>query len=365
MSPPPAQTPDRFFASLQHLLVEGEFVASYKYALLLSLTRWAIEHPDYDESNPLDVRELAAHFLEIYWPQAQPFVDLGAVEEGAVDTDAYHQGHPAVLIQDRGRQQPRVIRLIIAAQARHGSILGRVPTAERSSLLDEVRRTITDMPLWKLQVTGRNTTHEFLYQRGKNTRKSEICLFPGVVARLARFAPLIDELVRSAWLRFVMRCNTRLLDTPAATLEDFLFPRDRKSLQVWRPLLVDAQDNQCFYCERELTELSVVDHFLPWSRYPRDLGHNFVLTDPRCNTAKAAHLASARLLEAWCRRNEDHGQELAEGFDSRGLPHDLDITRRVAGTLYAGVEELAVPVWDGGQRLVDLAPEWRQVLGVA
>jgi len=35
----------------------------------------------------------------------------------------------------------------------------------------------------------------------------------------------------------------------------------------------------------------VVDHFVPWARYPLDLGHNFVLADEEASL-EAAHTLS-------------------------------------------------------------------------
>lgn len=41
---------------------------------------------------------------------------------------------------------------------------------------------------------------------------------------------------------------------------------------------VKVQAGRCFYCRRPMGDGLAVDHFIPWPRYPRDLGHNFVLT---------------------------------------------------------------------------------------
>ncbi len=46
-----------------------------------------------------------------------------------------------------------------------------------------------------------------------------------------------------------------------------------------------------------------VDHFVPWARYPVDLGHNFVLAHSTCNSSKSDHVASAEYLEKWVDRN--------------------------------------------------------------
>jgi len=42
------------------------------------------------------------------------------------------------------------------------------------------------------------------------------------------------------------------------------------------PALADAQHGQCLYCLRRVSA-GHIDHFVPWSRYPRDLAHNLVL----------------------------------------------------------------------------------------
>ncbi len=40
---------------------------------------------------------------------------------------------------------------------------------------------------------------------------------------------------------------------------------------------MEIQEGRCFYCERRLGGAPHVDHLVPWSRYPVDLGHNFVV----------------------------------------------------------------------------------------
>ena len=110
MSSLPAQA--RFFTNLQHLLTEGEFVSTYKYALLIALARWAVENPDHDERVPLAVGDLAEHFLALYWPQARPCAANEAARAVAEPRPAYgsvpDEGWRAVLDQDRGWQRPRV-----------------------------------------------------------------------------------------------------------------------------------------------------------------------------------------------------------------------------------------------------------------
>ena len=35
-----------------------------------------------------------------------------------------------------------------------------------------------------------------------------------------------------------------------------------------------------------------MDHFIPWWRYPADLGHNFALAHAECSRKKSDHLAA-------------------------------------------------------------------------
>lgn len=50
---------------------------------------------------------------------------------------------------------------------------------------------------------------------------------------------------------------------------------------------MDVQHGTCLYCQKPLPKQVQVDHFIPWSRYPADLGHNFVLAHNNCNNAKS------------------------------------------------------------------------------
>lgn len=62
-----------------------------------------------------------------------------------------------------------------------------------------------------------------------------------------------------------------------------------------RPVLMDLQRGQCFYCgETASREGDHVDHFIPWAKYPINLGHNFVLADQRCGLKNCAAQADQR-----------------------------------------------------------------------
>jgi hypothetical protein len=67
-----------------------------------------------------------------------------------------------------------------------------------------------------------------------------------------------------------------------------------------------------------------VDHFVPWRRYPFDLGHNFVLAHPTCNGRKGDRLAAVDHLRRWDERNRNRLYELPKRFTDSALVHAPD-----------------------------------------
>lgn len=349
-----------FLRQLQLLLTEGSFVSTYKFALLLSLVRWALEHPDHDHTVPVHARELAPYVVEIYWHHVEPFSGSTSPEaEGSGTTGAMH------LLQERGGQPLAILAKVGSARRKLGGQLSHELQAAHDAgreLLGRVTEVLVQMPLWKLQaLPGADRSDGFLYRRVPRS-PSRFFFQPGVVRCLVSFASLIEDHVRAAWVRFVLRCNSGLLGV-ATELESFLFPRARRSLDRWREPLIEVTRRVCFYCNGGIRAGSeVVDHFLPWSRYPRDLGHNFVLAHAPCNGAKKDHLAAEFHLEKWCNRNKEHGASLRRAFDDLRLPHDEVVTQRVAGSLYSGAAEVGQRVWLEGRRLVALSAKWAPML---
>ena len=64
-----------FLTRVQKVLDEGQFVATYKFALLIALIDIAIERGD-DSGAPLDVKIdwLAEKFIELYWNHSRPLI---------------------------------------------------------------------------------------------------------------------------------------------------------------------------------------------------------------------------------------------------------------------------------------------------
>ena len=105
-----------------------------------------------------------------------------------------------------------------------------------------------------------------------------------------------------------------------------------------------------------------VDHFIPWSRYAVDLGHNFVLAHDKCNLAKADHIAAARHLDVWVERNDRCSAELASAFQDRGVQHDLPTTLRIADWTYSQIAMANGLTWEKGRTMVPLSGEWEREL---
>lgn len=182
--------------------------------------------------------------------------------------------------------------------------------------------------LRKLQRIG-NEIDEFLYRQSEFSGRS-IRLLPGVPAAFKSLHGLVVDVVRGAWVRRISRIaqNRPLLEN--ADLESFLFGTARSALADFAPILRDHQSGRCLYCEREVRGAGAVDHFIAWSRYPVDLGHNLVLAHTDCNGRKRDFLAYPGHLERWARSHLERADDLTARFDAARLPHDVPRTRAVA-----------------------------------
>ncbi len=71
MSRPTSEQEVEFLVNLQRLLTEGQFVATYKYALLMALADIAVEEGT-DAGAPLAIstRAIAEKFILYYWRQS-------------------------------------------------------------------------------------------------------------------------------------------------------------------------------------------------------------------------------------------------------------------------------------------------------
>lgn len=341
-------TPDyqiQFLVNLQRLLSEGSFVSTYKYALLMALADVAIERGQ-DDDQPLTIPTewIAEKFIEYYWRQSAPFVER--------DGDA----NLGILRQNTGKQAG-IIRVLHESRARYEGSLTKVRlrAAEWRRLLTQVDGFVRIMPLWKLQTVGRQQL-DFLYANAGTGRT--ITLKPGVVYCLRKHYPMVADLVKGAWARYVRRFNLEQLGEQV-DLGEFLFGSERADLSIVAPVLRDFQRGECFYCQRPLTgEQLHVDHFIPWSRYPVDLGHNFVLAHASCNGKKSDRLAAANHLERWVSHQAASGVELGAELKRRGVTNDMQSTLRIVNWAYRQTFDCRGLTWLRADELQELPLDW-------
>jgi len=300
---PTSEEQIQFLVNLQRLLDEGLFVASYKFALLLALADLSVEKGDDSGAELLlSTEAIAAKFLQYYWRQAAPYAAVAKVR---------------VLKQNTGPQAD-ILNKVKRSREQHGDSIRRLMNqpADWNRLVRQVARVVEKMPLWKLQTVGKERL-DFLYVNVDRGRTIE--LRSGVAFCFRKFHALIVDLVHGAWVRYVRQQNLDILGE-AADLNSFLFGSERTALSMVPPALMKIQDGQCFYCKATLTRASThVDHFVPWVRYPVDLGHNFVLADSSCNAQKRDRLPAYDHLAAWVERNTTYGDEIADALQKGGI----------------------------------------------
>lgn len=335
-----------FLDYIQRLFDEGEFTATYKYALLMSLADISVENGD-DSGDSLEItaKEIAAKFIKYYQRQALPFIAV----EGDADSGILHQNTGG---------QARVVNLVRDAKRNYEF---RSPSRvdlqrNNSKLVNEVASTVAVMPLWKLQVL-RGSVHDFLYPNIGKGRTIE--LRPGIAFCFRRFHGFVHKLAQSEWIRFIRnRRQNRVLLGEITDLGAFLFGSERGNLEPYRAFLMDLQRRECFYCGSRI-KAAEVDHFIPWSRYSFDLGHNFVVACPTCNHRKRDLLASEPLLDKWLRRNDDCEDAMDQFFRESNLDHDLRGSLMVARWAYGQVEKAEGLVWQPPQQTRRLHSSWR------
>jgi len=339
----------QFLLKVQRLLGEGVFVATYKYALLLSLADLSVEKGD-DSGDSLEIstQAIAEKFIEYYWRHAAPFPGVHAEER--------------LLRQNTGRQAA-VIHHIAEFRGSHDHTLVQVKSdPERwKALVGFVRYKVVDMPLYKLQTIGQDKL-VFLYEHSEGSMSVE--LLPGVAYCFRRFHRLITDMVRGAWLRYVRRHNQDMLGAKA-DLSAFLFGSEREVLSPFKPILSAIQEGSCFYCLRTVRPSSVeIDHFVPWSRYPVDLGHNFVMAHKVCNSSKSDLLASESHLNRWLERNVRFGEVLSATFSERQIAHDLSTSIRIVRWAYGQTASVGGLTWEDKKNLVPLSSRWIRSLSL-
>lgn len=321
----------QFLSKLQRIFAEGDFTATYKFALLISLADLAVEvGADNGNELVLTTRQIALRFITLYWKHSLPYGN------GATGGDA------GILVQNNGTQAAIVSAIVKFRQQTLAQTLSTAIQDPRfNGLLSTVTVTVSAQPLTYLQNFG-GGTDEFIYERAGN---GKIRLKPGIGYCLRRFYPLVQQLARSHWVSHI-KDNRRNLPILGETsdLEDFLFSSSRQSLQIMGAGLRKLEGNKCFYCSHPLTTADV-DHYIPFAQYPRDLAHNFVLAHPSCNRSKSDTLAALPHLERWLERLLQRADSLSEIGADAGFVSDQSIAQQVGAWAYANSAASSSHAW--------------------
>ncbi|MEM5295436.1 HNH endonuclease [Burkholderia sp. JPY481] len=329
--PPTAEAQLAFLAKVQRLFAEGDFTATYKYALLISLADLAVEVGSDDGAElTLTNRQIAERFIQLYWRHSTPY------GTGRTDTQ------PGVLVQNLGDQAAVLTAICQYRESTPGITIQQARKEPGyAALLTKVATVVSAQPLNYLQNFG-GVTDTFLYERAG---RGGIALKPGVAYCLRRFYTLVQQLSRTHWVDHI-KTNRRnhLILGDASDLEDFLFSASRQSLSIVGAELRKLDGHRCFYCGRNLTGADV-DHFVPFSLYPRDQAHNFVLAHPECNRSKSDTLAAKPHLEKWLQRLVTRTDELREIGVKAGMASDGVTANRVAAWGYAAANAAGGRAW--------------------
>lgn len=336
-----------FIAYLQRIFVEGDFSATYKYALLHALADICVEHTGLTNTvsanNGSTLRishqQLAEKFIELYWQHSVPYSATAA--------------EPMLLLQNMGQQAKILTQLAELRACGVNSVSQLKRHHDWSTLVKASKNIVKVGPLWRLQKLA-GIDECFLYPHQHNTDYIE--LNSGISFCFRRFYDLVVTMVRNHW-QLQIRKNSRndALIGDKGNLADFLFGSNRRSLQQAKPLLFDIQAGNCFYCQKPLKlqqDTAEVDHFIPWTRYPNDLGHNFVLAHRRCNNNKRDHLASLSHQQRWLTQNlGDYRQRISDEL-SPYFSCDIERTLSINHWAYQVAKQNHSQLWQGINQFV-------------
>jgi len=311
---PTAEEQLSFLSKIQRLFNESDFSSTYKYALLISLADLAVEHGK-DDNSVLELtnRQIAERFIELYWQQSAPY---GSREQ-------FNNG---ILFQNNGAQAA-IVKAI--HEFRQQNNLNSSESARLSPaykvLVTKVTSTVAAQPITYLQNIGGGSL-PFLYERSPGS----LTLKEGAAYCLRQFQPLIQQLARNRWADFIKKNGKNIpILGESDDLERFLFETSRRTLAIVGQNLKKLYGSKCFYCKKNLAQMDV-DHFIPFSLYPRDLMHNFVLACPNCNRSKSDTLAAMNHLENWAEISNKNSDAIMEIGEIAGVSSNLDTSMSIA-----------------------------------
>jgi len=329
---PTSQQQLDFLKKIQRLFDEGDFVATYKFALLAALTELAVERgDDSGDALPLTMREIAEKFAELYWPQTTPYLSR---QPGT---------RRGVLSQNLGQQAAVINHLLILRAGGAKTIIDARKHPKWGKQIGQIAGVVRNMPVKYFQNMGGRSVF-FLYELPGP--REPLVLKPGVAYNLRRFQGFIQQLVRAGWVAHVRgnRSNLKIVGQ-TDDLETFMFHANRSRLREVADFLREYDGAKCFYCGGRLGGAVDVDHFIPWSHYPRDTGHNFVLAHKTCNSRKRDTLAARGHLEHWIERNTQAGGDFHREMEGLGFMVDWTGTRTIARWAYQQGIDVGSRAW--------------------
>jgi 5-methylcytosine-specific restriction endonuclease McrA len=243
-----------------------------------------------------------------------------------------HRVATDVLAQNKG-PQAAVVRILREFRSARTDTIAKAKLSEAwPGAIRRITQVVRNQPVQYLQNIG-GVFVPFLYDHPPLAGR--MVLKPGVASHLRTFHGLIQQLARSGWIAHVRqnRRNAPIIGQ-ADDLEHFMFGTNRQGLAVATKILRAIQSGECFYCRDPIRAGAEVDHFIPWSKYPRDLAHNFVLAHGKCNLYKSDMLAARRHLDRWQERNLHHGAEIAGTLAAAGFVASQESSVTVARWAY-------------------------------
>jgi 5-methylcytosine-specific restriction endonuclease McrA len=349
---PSAESQLAFLQNIQAVLEDGQFTATYKFALLIALADLAVEAgTDDDAPCRIPFSEIAGKFVEYYWQQSAPFSGAPGAE---------------ILRQSTSQQAAVVSRLAaerLPSPARPHGIATlaqlRADPVRWSATIAGVVQVIRQQPLRRLQVVA-GQTRVFLYPHDGD--RQTVNLLPGVAYHLRRFHPLVTGLARDRWMGRIRRIPANLNAIgQAQDLERFLFGSERQPIGRHLGLLTDRQRGQCLYCGRRLQAGDAhVDHFIPWALHRFDGLPNLVAAHASCNLAKRDMLAAEVHLERWVARNSRFDGVAEDGVSPS--PGHLMSAHRVATWAYNRAADIGAATWVRGKQTEPLSGRFKALL---
>lgn len=335
-----------FISYIQRLVVEGEYSATYKFAMLNALADICIETPESNFTTKLEIpfERLIDKLVQLYWNHSSPFnVD---------DT-----GEGVVLLQN-SRGQIKFISVIedVKKQGYHSYYLFKSSNIYQKTIR-ALKQPLKEGPLERLQKLA-NQNECFLFPHVFNTANSKnvIVLNEGIADCFRRFYDLVVHVARNEWVKKIesLAFNKEVLGNKPS-IERFLFSSERQNLTKVTPVLKEIQSGLCFYCGKPMKQASDahVDHFIPFARYANDTAHNFVLAHGACNTSKSDYLASARHQEHWVQQNLEDFRGTISTELNRYFLVDPDLSFAISRWAYNQAAQMGAKYWDSKGRFED------------